>query len=386
MKFRRILYVHEIPLLDGSGNALYNIIKELNKKFNIIVLLSQEGPLCDRFDEIGIEYIISDYTMLVYPRINSLRDLLVFIPRIIKIYYRNTKGYYRILNKIKQFNPDIIHTNIGVITIGYKLSKELKIPHVWHIREYQDKDFSWTPIPSRARYILRLKQKNNFCIAISEDIFRYFKMGENAKVIYDGIFDNTKANPINIRKKPYFLFVGRLELGKGVKELINAFVEFNKFNSNMKLYIAGTGEQTYVSKLIHFVEKEYLTEKIDFLGFRNDIYHLMSEAYALIVPSLSEGFGFITAEAMFNGCLVIGNNTAGTKEQFDNGFRRHGCEIGIRYNGHKELVEALRTVTEYGIEYYLPMIEKAYETVLNMYSIQYNSECLLKLYNKISIH
>lgn len=40
---------------------------------------------------------------------------------------------------------------------------------------------------------------------------------------------------------------------------------------------------------------------------------------ALIVPSPFEAFGLITAEAMFNKCLVIGRDTAGTKEQFDNG-------------------------------------------------------------------
>ena len=45
----------------------------------------------------------------------------------------------------------------------------------------------------------------------------------------------------------------------------------------------------------------------------------MSKALALFVPSSFEGFGFITVEAMFCGCLVIGRNTGGTKEQFDNG-------------------------------------------------------------------
>lgn len=45
----------------------------------------------------------------------------------------------------------------------------------------------------------------------------------------------------------------------------------------------------------------------------------MNRATALIVPSPFEAFGLITAEAMFNKCLVIGKDTAGTKEQFDNG-------------------------------------------------------------------
>jgi len=47
---------------------------------------------------------------------------------------------------------------------------------------------------------------------------------------------------------------------------------------------------------------------------RDDVYAIMSRATALIVPSHFEGFGRITAEAMFNGCLVAGYNSAGTRE------------------------------------------------------------------------
>lgn len=66
-----------------------------------------------------------------------------------------------------------------------------------------------------------------------------------------------------------------------------------------------------------------IASQVVFLGMRKDIYSLMKDAMALIVPSYWEGFGFITTEAMFNGCLVIGRNTSGTKEQFDNGLDRH---------------------------------------------------------------
>ena len=57
-----------------------------------------------------------------------------------------------------------------------------------------------------------------------------------------------------------------------------------------------------------------MCDNVKFLGIRKDIYSLMKNAMALVVSSPSEGFGFITVEAMLNGCLVIGRNTAGTKE------------------------------------------------------------------------
>ena len=40
---------------------------------------------------------------------------------------------------------------------------------------------------------------------------------------------------------------------------------------------------------------------------------------------------------MYNHCLVIGRNTAGTKEQFDNGLDQTGEEIGLRFDSDLEL-------------------------------------------------
>ena len=49
--------------------------------------------------------------------------------------YRATK---KVINYIQEVKPNIIHSNVGPIDIGYKAAKKLRIPHVWHIREYQD--------------------------------------------------------------------------------------------------------------------------------------------------------------------------------------------------------------------------------------------------------
>ena len=66
----------------------------------------------------------------------------------------------------------------------------------------------------------------------------------------------------------------------------------------------------------------------------------------LIVPSIFEGFGFITAEGMANGCVVLGRNTAGTKEQFDNGVKMTGKEIGVRFIDDNEMLQIKRNLSE----------------------------------------
>ena len=151
-----------------------------------------------------------------------------------------------------------------------------------------------------------------------------------------------------------------------------------KYITDYKLYIAGdTTDINYKQTLLSLVKENNLCEYVVFLGMRDDICDLMAHATALVVPSIYEGFGFITVEAMFNGCLVIGNNSAGTKEILE------PENLGILYSGHDELVSAMKTVVENGIESYFPMIMKAQERAVALYSQEQNVDAVYKLYNEI---
>jgi L-malate glycosyltransferase len=80
---------------------------------------------------------------------------------------------------------------------------------------------------------------------------------------------------------------------------------------------------------------------------------------------------------MFNGCLVIGNNAAGTKEILE------PENLGILYSGSDELVSAMKKVVENEIENYYPIIMKAQERLVALYSQEKNIDAVCKLYNKI---
>ena len=131
------------------------------------------------------------------------------------------------------------------------------------------------------------------------------------------------------------------------------------------------------------MKKYCITDQVKFLGLCKDILPLYQNAKALIVPSLFEGFGFITAEAMFSGCLVIGNDTAGTKEQFDNGLEMTGEEIALRYTKQEELVQHLIDVTNNPTRHYEPMILRAQQVVAQLYSTEKHAERVYEFYNYI---
>ena len=203
-------------------------------------------------------------------------------------------------------------------------------------------------------------------------------------MIYDGVLSKNQSALI-VPKQPYFLFAGRLEQGKGIEDLLEAYAIYVKQTDHpVPLWIAGdTQDADYKKKLERMVSSIDGTPSITFLGMREDILSLMQHTMALIVPSKAEGFGFITAEGMFSGALVIGKNTRGTKEQFDNGLTISGQEIGLRYNTQNELIAHLLQVTKDGIEPFITMINRGQTTVQKLYSIESHQQTVFDWYKYI---
>lgn len=342
-----------------------------------IIILPHYGDLCLELDNRKIAYYFIPFFLSVYPSRNNFRDYLIYFLRLFRTLYVNYKafkGLGKLVNKIK---PNFIHSNVGPLLIGYKVAYQFGIPHFWHIREYQDLDFNMNPLFSMDGFIKKLNMSNNYPIAITKGIFDHFSLSDEARVISNGVF---KANfsQFKIQKQKYFLFAGRLEGNKGIKNLLAAFFEFAITNNEYFLYIAGDTEDiNYKKSLIFMVDKSGFKERIKFLGMRDDLIDLMAYATALIVPSIHEGFGRITVEAMFNGCLVIGNNSGGTKEILEKE------NLGILYCGHDELVISLKTVVSKGIEHFYPMIEKAQEQGVALYSQEQNVKAVYEFYEEI---
>jgi glycosyltransferase involved in cell wall biosynthesis len=342
-----------------------------------IVILPFYGDLCEELDNRKITYFFGFYCLAVFPSVNNFRNYLLFIPRLFRTLLVNSIALNKICKIVKIVKPNFIHTNVGPLHIGYYLSNRFGIPHFWHLREYQDLDFKMNPFFSMDSFKNKLKASNNYPIAITQGIFNYFSLADNARVISNGVY---KANFIKLRldKQKYFLFAGRLEENKGIKDLLLAFFEFAATNSEFQLYVAGDTDNINYKKTLQLMVEEFgNSDRVKFLGMRNDMSDLMTKATVLVVPSVYEGFGRVTVEAMFNGCLVIGNNSGGTKEILEKE------NLGILYSGHDELVTAMKTVVLKGIESYYPLIKKAQERAVTLYSQEQNVEDVYKFYQDI---
>lgn len=112
---------------------------------------------------------------------------------------------------------------------------------------------------------------------------------------------------------PYFLYVGRLSLEKGVGTLIRAFSQLVK--KDVKLKIVGDGPERTV---LEALAREFrVDDRVAFLGFKSgkDLEMLIEQSLALVVPSeWKEVFGLVVIEGMERGKVVIASRTGAIPE------------------------------------------------------------------------
>lgn len=335
---KNILFVTHDTLLYGANQSLINIISALkNEDVKVKVVFPDKGPICKRFDDLGIDYFIIKYkSEFIDPRKNIKSKFLNFL-RLINKNILNGFALKKLRKFVKLHNITIIHSNSSVVGIGEELAKKENLRHVWHVREYIDLDHGMDVFGGLHNLRERIR-KSDKVICISQSIFDYFGIQNNGIVLYNSVRKEVKPFLSN-KRSHYYLFCGSLVKNKGVENAIYAFRNVFSHNNKLELYIAGSGEPEYEIYLKKLVLELNIEKNVKFLGFRKDTDLLMMNALALLMCSKHEALGRVTIEAMLNSCLVIGFNNAGTSELIKNKV------TGILYEKETELLDYMIEVS-----------------------------------------
>lgn len=359
----RILYISNSTKTSGAPAVLLNLIQAIHDRHEVAVILPDtDGPLYHELRELGVKcYADMPYDLTVWPRVvnplklfRRLRNLISVLPSV-----RRYVG-----KVIDDFKPDIVHLNVGPLDISVDECIARGIPHIWHLREFQSGMRFW---PSEREFRRKILRDGNWNIAITRCVWDYWNLRDCDEVIYDGVHMDHDQKPACTAGR-YFLFVGRVESNKGLLELLKGFRRYRRYGGDAVLKVAGRSSALYGLLCKAYVRIYSLTSYVDFLGPRNDVPQLMRGALALVVASRTEGFGLTAVEAMSQGCIVIGNDTTGMKEQFDRGKGLTGDEIGFRYNGVLELARALELVSSENKDF-SALRERARQVVLSEYPV-----------------
>ena len=112
-----------------------------------------------------------------------------------------------------------------------------------------------------------------------------------------------KARIVQSHETPTILYVGRLNLGKGVDVLVEAFSLLRADGTNAKLVIAGPGPER--QRLEARAGALGIADAVEFLGVRRDASGLLKGATLCCQPSHSEGMSNVLLEALAAGTPIV---------------------------------------------------------------------------------
>ena len=358
----------------GSDRSLLSILSEAQKYgHNLFVIINKRNGLEIELGKKNIPYSKFRLGLNCFEKPNTILEFIEFPIKITLNIIRTFSAIVKGLLITNKFKPDIIHSNVGLYNTGYYLSRITRIPHVQHLREYEDLDFNLCFYGGKKWFEDKLSSKHNYSIAISKSIYNHFHLDNN------GIISNNRNERCDL-KDDFFVYVGNVNEKKGVTELVEAFCGIPD-TFNFRLLICGEYEKRYYNQLINRFGDATNFSKISFLGYLKDTNTLLKKATAIIVPSFHEALGRTVIEAMNNYCLVIGRDSGGIKEQFDNGLELTGCEVGIRFKDVHELEIVLTKLVNKEINYD-ETLELAETVVHHFFEIEKYYPQLEKIYSK----
>lgn len=371
-----VLYVcTDFRVLAGSALSLLNMIESLRDVVNPIVLVAWDGPVVEELKRRRIAYIVCPFFYLSTSK-PSLKSIL-FDFRKTRVYskWASKQACIAQIQELKKNNKiDIIHSNSTITTIGYELAKKFNLKHIWHIREFLDLDFGISVYGG----IDKLKGSINASdarICVSNSVFKHWNfMHEKTYVLSDAVRSRNNLK-YNARKEKYFLFCAAVITNKkGADFAVKAFCMSGLANKGYLLKMVGICEPSYIQELLSITKNYDCENSIIFEGYKDNLDPYFEKATAFLMCSVCEALGRVTIEAMFNGCLVLGLNSGGTKEIIKNN------QTGFLFDDISGCVNLLRNVSENNYEH---LILNSQEYVRQYYTEEVYRDKMLSLYNKV---
>lgn len=375
----------------GAFLSMANLARELQQMgVDTIVILPTRGNCAGPGDgikvlqEYGLRYyLVNSHSWIIPVNYKSMfiRVLVKWKNRIDRI--RNIYSVIQLYRIVKKEKIEIIHINTLYCYYALYVAKLTKIFSIWHIREFLEEDQEMKINNKKRGY--KLINRSDRIIVISKSLYEkysQFLYKEKMRIIYNGIDTKRfydKNHIILTDQKVKFLYVGGISRGKGVIELINAchILNMKGYKEKYNLLIAGRGTEEFQNYMVSLI-KEYNLSNVKYLGFVKEINELIGKTDVSIITSRAEAFGRTTVEAMLGGNLVIGSDTAGTKELL------HEREFGLMFKCAN--AESLADQMEYVFYHKDECRKKACKAReymnINMNS-KLNAENIYKLYAEI---
>ena len=393
MARKRILYIesNKDGTIGGSYYSLLYLLQGLDReKYELVVMFCEPNVLIPEYDKIA-EVIIFDFDPSVYLPVENTTEAMRFVPKFLKhVVFKQPP----LIRKLREIKPDMVHLNNGYIhNHEWMLACRLRgIPIIAHNRG------SRPPASLQSKIFTRLLDT---LIFVSDSFLRTVDSEnlnpKHACRIYNGLDtsilekfrDETTRHRLRLElgvKEGEVVvgMVGNIAEFKGQLVFVRAMHEVIRRHSEVRAIIVGKTallEEEYEEEVRRYIKDNDLDDRIDMLGFREDIPALLNAMDIFILSSIGpEAFGRVILEAKLMAKPVVATDGGGATEQIENGETGllvpmndvesmaaaieeyvtdmdHAIQIGIRARADAE--------ENYSVEQMVREVEKVYDRVFD---------------------
>ena len=317
-EMKKIKILFTIPNFDtaGSGKALLNIAKGLDKnRFEAeIMCLHSRGAFFKEVQASGLN-------VHVYPYLSPARPYLQLL-----------KNVYRVAQKFKAINPDVIHSFHYAADYTEAMAARLA-GKKW---VFTKKNMNWGGASKNAWH-LRSFLAHRIAIQNTDMKKQFYAKNHKTRLIPRGVntqfFNAPKsATPSDsMQDKPatdrrFLICVANFVPVKGIEYLLQAFNSLAHQYPQWHLLLVGDDSNDYGKFLKDMVQSLTLEDRVKFTGKVLDVRQFLNRAEIFILPTKDkgrrEGSPVALLEAMASGKVVLASDIPGVRDQLKS-FPQH---------------------------------------------------------------
>ncbi|MEP7361860.1 MAG: glycosyltransferase family 4 protein [Acidobacteriota bacterium] len=306
--------------LGGGQRSLQLLLEELDRdRFELMLACPREEQILNR-----IPHDVRVYPLDLPPQFRSLsrrggrwRHLLASLPGVCEL--RRSWG-----SILRQAQPGLIHANnLKMLFLAAVAEPRSRVPRLWHVRDILPRNPMTQALKrTGARISTRV-------LAVSKAVARELPPSAPSVVFYNAVrlppLDRLAALRRDFRERHriggetcLIGYAGRLDSGKGLNVLLDAFCQLSAAHPALELMLAGQGPLE--DALAPVAALRGAGGRVRMVGFQPDMAGAWSAMDIAVVPSTEpDSFPRSAVEAMAYSLPVVGSDTGGIGESIASG-------------------------------------------------------------------
>jgi glycosyltransferase involved in cell wall biosynthesis len=330
-KSRNILFLQSSSEGYGSAKIMLQVLALYQEQgFSPYVVLTNSGPIEDALRDLQIPYSIQNLGVLRRKYLSPFG----LLNRLFKSW-----SAYSFLSRLHQTHSfELVYSNTLAVVVGAVWAMQKGLPHSWHVHEIVK-----GPAPLVRGLAGLLDRSTPFPIAVSQAVADHWQpLLKKAKVqvIHNGLpYTEFKLAKPTLKKELGLSesnllvgMVGRINPGKGQFFFLELAEKLASQYPAVHFVLAGdpfSGYEGLLADLQQAIVQKGLTNRVHYLGFREDVPELMASLDLFVLPSnLPDSFPTVILEAMAAGKPVLATASGGASEMITEGMTGFVIPIG----------------------------------------------------------